>query len=104
MHDLYAETVALGMAVGILGGALSHATWMVHMARSGKTVSLARKNVSLRIKTFFLSVAIGLGGGFVTSLICYDKHSPRWVIIGAAFAAGYGLDLLVKKLAKINVV
>ena len=108
MTDSYIYTVALGIAFGILGGALAHMVWMVRIAHqrteAGKTISLARKAVSLRIKALFLSLGIGFAAGLIVSLTCYDAHFPLWALIGAAFVGGFAMDLLVKTLAKVNVV
>lgn len=108
MNELYAYTVALGVTVGLLAGALSHCTWLIKLARdcteSGKTLSLARRAISLRITTFFLSLAVGAVAGFLSALVCYDRRDHLWVFICIAFVAGFALDLLVKRMINFKFV
>ena len=98
----------LGAITGLLGGALSHAAWMIKIARAhtehGRALSTARRNVNVRIQAMLLSALVGLGGGFIVGIICYDHNAPIWQVVTLAFLAGFANDFAFKYIVKFKIV
>ena len=100
MDSLYILTTAYAVLLGALGGACSHAVWLINQAKTaaenGKVLSKAKTKVGQRLGIFALAVLLGAVGGFLVSLFARSWHLAVLALL--AFGAGYAFELFADKL------
>ncbi|WEN15446.1 hypothetical protein PY254_01860 [Rhodanobacter sp. AS-Z3] len=97
---MLALDTALAVALGILGGALAHITWLLKFGKSlaqrDKTPPMGKKAKRLRISLMFLSVGFGGAAGFIVALVVDSNHLALSVLITASVLGGLGSGALVR--------